>query len=149
MPELVSQAVERAQPEADKAKIAIGSDVASVKISGDRDQLAEMLAVVLLDNAVKCWPARQGKLSITSEVKDARVFIKVSDQGIGIKQSDLQHIFERFYRADQSRNKTIVPGFGLGLSLAKQIAEAHDGGITASSRAGKGSTFTVSLPQSS
>ena len=69
--------------------------------------------------------------------------ISVRDTGNGISKEDLPHIFERFYRCDQSRSKG---GSGLGLSLAKAIVEAHGGRIGVSSQPGKGSTFTISLP---
>ena len=70
--------------------------------------------------------------------------ISVKDTGIGISPSDLPRIFERFYRCDQSRSQA---GIGLGLSLARAIARAHGGDITATSLPNQGSTFTVTLPK--
>ncbi|KKQ44753.1 MAG: Histidine kinase,HAMP domain-containing protein,histidine kinase, partial [Candidatus Woesebacteria bacterium GW2011_GWA1_37_8] len=69
----------------------------------------------------------------------------VSDNGIGISKSDLPHIFDRFYRADQSRNKNEISGFGLGLSIAKKIANLHSASIRVESKPGKGSTFTANF----
>jgi len=66
----------------------------------------------------------------------------VKDSGVGIAENDLSHIFERFYRCDQSRS---AEGTGLGLSLARAIARVHGGDITAESKEGEGSTFTVTL----
>jgi len=66
----------------------------------------------------------------------------VSDNGAGISPEDLPHIFERFYRADKSRNRSLG-GAGIGLAGVKRIAEAHGGGVSAVSEPGKGSEFTV------
>ena len=69
----------------------------------------------------------------------------VSDTGIGIHGDALQHVFERFYRADEARNRA-SGGAGLGLSIAEQLVTAHGGRISAESTPGRGSTFTISLP---
>ena len=74
------------------------------------------------------------------------VEIKIIDYGVGIKNEDLPHIFDRFYRADTSRSKNKTNGYGLGLAIAKRIIEMHQGMIIAESRYGKGSTFIVKLP---
>ena len=65
-----------------------------------------------------------------------------------MKQSELPHIFERFYRSDNSRAKDSAGGYGLGLAIAKKITEAHKGHIEVSSAVGKGTTFTIFLPAS-
>jgi len=71
----------------------------------------------------------------------------VRDTGMGIAPGDLPHIFDRFWRADAARSRTgSRPGSGLGLAISKWIAEAHGGTITVTSRPGRGTTFTVSLP---
>jgi signal transduction histidine kinase len=72
--------------------------------------------------------------------------LKVKDTGIGIPERDIPYIFDRFYRADKSRSKLNLAGFGLGLSMAKRIVEMHNGSIKAKSSPKKGSTFTVKLP---
>jgi two-component system sensor histidine kinase BaeS len=73
--------------------------------------------------------------------------VQVSDTGVGIGPEDLEHIFDRFYQADSSRTrKDINSGSGLGLSIAKWIAEAHGGTLKAESEPGKGTTFTLRVP---
>ena len=99
----------------------------------------------LLDNAIKYTPAG-GTVSVSvSENEKKDLVATVKDTGIGIAESDLPRIFDRFYRCDQSRSK---PGIGLGLSLARAIARAHHGEITVTSRPNEGSTFTITLPKS-
>jgi signal transduction histidine kinase len=75
---------------------------------------------------------------------DGQAELKISDTGVGIAEDQRPFIFERFYRTDPSRTKG---GAGLGLSIARQIAEAHDGIIKVSSKPGEGSTFTLHLPK--
>jgi two-component system phosphate regulon sensor histidine kinase PhoR len=78
------------------------------------------------------------------EEEDGSVALAVSDTGVGISEDQLPLVFERFHRADPSRSDG---GAGLGLSIARQIAEAHGGQIRAESTPGKGSTFTLLLPK--
>jgi two-component system, OmpR family, sensor histidine kinase CiaH len=118
---------------------------AATTVRGDRDQLVELF-VILFDNAIK-YGTEKTALTVTAGQGDGQVVVRVSDKGIGIAQADLPHIFERFYRADQSRTKTKITGYGLGLSVAHAIADAHQGSITAVSKPGAGTTFSVSLPR--
>ena len=101
------------------------------------------LAGILLDNAVKYTP-EGGRVTVRVREVDSHVQFEVSDTGVGIADAQLPLIFERFYRADLSRTKG---GAGLGLSIARQIAEAHGGTIEVSSKPGEGSTFTLLLPK--
>jgi two-component system sensor histidine kinase ResE len=75
------------------------------------------------------------------------VVITVQDSGIGIRAGELPYIFNRFYRADASRTKNQVHGYGLGLSIAKSIIDKHNGKVEVSSTPEKGTTFTIFLPQ--
>ena len=77
---------------------------------------------------------------------DGSIELQVQDQGIGIDEKDMPHIFDRFYRADDSRSKIATSGYGLGLSIAKKIVDIHHGEIYAQSVPNKGSIFTIRLP---
>jgi len=118
---------------------------ATTTVRGDRDQLVELF-VILMDNAIK-YGTEKTTVTVTANKDDGNVVVTVADKGIGIKESELPHIFERFYRADQSRTKSRITGYGLGLSVARAITDAHDGTIAANSKAGEGTTFTVTLPR--
>jgi signal transduction histidine kinase len=98
------------------------------------------LLYILLDNAFRY--TREGKVTLTLKVIGGKKVITVEDTGSGISPTDLPYIFDRFYRADLSREKG---GSGLGLSIAKSIVMAHGGEIDASSIEGEGSIFTVSF----
>lgn len=107
---------------------------------GDRDSISE-LVTILVDNAVKYSADKKGVLvSLYKLKKGKNVVLEVSDKGQGISTEDLPHIFDRFYRADKSRTKD---GYGLGLSIAKQIVDAHGARIEVKSTLNKGSNFKV------
>jgi signal transduction histidine kinase len=110
-------------------------------ISGDTDSLIRLF-VNLLDNALKF--TEHGGVKVTARAAGETAVVDVIDTGVGIPASDLDTIFERFSRGDSSRT---TPGSGLGLALARQIAEAHGGTLTVASAEGEGSTFTVTLPR--
>lgn len=110
-------------------------------VRGSTQYLQRMLAN-LLDNALKYTPDK-GRIDVELSSNDAAVSIAVRDTGIGISEADQPHIYERFYRCDESRSQ---PGFGLGLSLARAVARAHGGDIGVSSSPGSGSVFSVTLP---
>src|SRR5215217_1952905 len=101
------------------------------------------VASILLDNAVKYTPDG-GSVTVRVEEEDGSVVLAVSDTGVGISEEQLPLVFERFYRADAARAEE---GVGLGLSIARQIAEAHGGTIEARSKLGVGSTFVLLLPR--
>jgi signal transduction histidine kinase len=113
-------------------------------LMADTSSLAELF-VLLLDNASK-YSDKSTTTKIKVDQKADSVIVQVIDQGKGIAESDLPHIFDRFYRADSSRTNDQQHGYGLGLPLAKKIASLHGGDITVASKQGKGSTFTVILP---
>lgn len=114
-------------------------------LPADASRVRQLL-MNLLTNASKYTP-RGGNVWIQSGVNDGMVTVTVRDTGVGIAPTDLPHIFDRFWRADQARSRTGErPGAGLGLAICKWIAETHGGSIEAQSRPGKGTTFTVTLP---
>ncbi|MEI6499069.1 MAG: HAMP domain-containing sensor histidine kinase [bacterium] len=140
----VADAIEKVRKIAEKRGIVFDNQSLDIEISGDRHSMTELF-VILLDNAIKYSPEKS-KITITSFREKDSVVVKVKDEGMGIKASDLPYIFNRFYRADLSRNKEKIDGYGLGLSIAKRITELHNGTIVATSKSGKGSEFAVRLP---
>jgi two-component system, OmpR family, sensor histidine kinase CiaH len=142
--EIVSAAVSRFDKQAGAKRIGILDKTTRVDIAGDKDSLLELLAI-FLDNAIKYSPPGS-EVSISNSTNNKTVAIKVADKGCGIKQTDLPHIFERFYRTDSSRTKNSEGGYGLGLAIAKKITDAHQGHIEVSSSVNKGTMFTVFLP---
>ena len=114
-----------------------------LKLEGDRDYLKQ-LALILLDNALKYTPPG-GKVHLTLSRQNNHAEFRVADSGNGIAAQDLPHVFDRFYRADQSRRRD-PGGSGLGLSIAKWIVEQHGGEIRLESELGEGTTAIVRLP---
>ena len=142
--EVIEKAHKKIQPLAKKKNIAVKIGAVDVAFEANEESLGKMI-LIFLDNAVKYTPEK-GEVVVTAHQDGKHVFIEVKDSGIGINQKDIHHIFDRFYRVDQSRSKTRVPGFGLGLSLAKKIVDLHKGAVDMSSVPGQGTTFTVKLP---
>ncbi len=100
----------------------------------------------LLWNAVDHTPA-EGRVTVSAKPREAWVEVQVEDTGAGITDADLPHVFERFYRADPARSRTSGSGAGLGLTIAKQLVQAHGGNIWARSRPGAGAVFSFSVPR--
>ena len=118
---------------------------ADVVVMGDRTRLRQLF-LNLVTNAIKYTPAG-GKVELGLGRHPDNVTFAVRDTGIGISAADFPHIFERFWRADRVRSRMSERGgFGLGLAISQWIAQAHGGSLTASSRLGRGSLFTVTLP---
>jgi len=109
---------------------------------GDPDALTQVL-VILLDNALKFTPP-DGTVAVTTAQRDGSVALAVRDTGPGIAADALPQVFERFYQGDAARTGS---GTGLGLSIARSLVEGMRGTISVESRAGEGTTFTVTLPR--
>jgi signal transduction histidine kinase len=118
----------------------IVATVQDASLLGDRDASKQVLLIVL-DNALK---HSQGPIAVNAGPVDSQVEISVRDVGPGIPPEALPHVFDRFYRAEPS---AAVPGFGLGLSIAKSLVEGQGGRITIESQVGAGSTVRVRLPK--
>jgi signal transduction histidine kinase len=112
-------------------------------VSANDAQLRQLL-LILIDNALKYTPAG-GRVTIQGGLDQADVTISVADTGPGISLEDLPHVFERFWRADKVRSRE-TGGTGLGLTIAKQIAELHGARLGVQSEVGRGSVFTIRLP---
>lgn len=155
---LAATAVERMRPQAEKAGVRLTCDCprGQVWARGDPDRLSQVVQN-LLDNAIRYTPAG-GEVSVavsadatasaTTHVPRARgtALLTVSDTGVGIPAADLPHVFERFYRVEKSR-RSDDGGAGLGLAIAKRLVEDHGGTISVVSEVGRGSRFSVALPQ--
>jgi heavy metal sensor kinase len=114
-----------------------------ITIVGDRIRLRQLF-LNLVDNAIKYTP-EGGSVLLTMDRQDGSAVFEVQDTGIGIPREEAEKIFDRFYRVDKARSRDLG-GAGLGLSIARWIAELHRGTITVTSEVQKGSTFTVRLP---
>lgn len=114
-----------------------------IRIMGDSDRIKQLL-LILVDNAIKYTPAGGG-VYLSVQRQEHHACVSVRDTGPGIPTQHIPFIFERFYRVDKARSRA-QGGSGLGLSIAKWIAEAHGGFIRVQSEEGQGSTFTVWLP---
>lgn len=108
--------------------------------------LLEQALVNLIDNAVK-YSNDNGQITIGTRLTGTEATVSVADNGIGIPSEHLPRLFERFYRVDKARSRT-VGGTGLGLAIVKHIALAHGGSVSVESEPGKGSTFSLHLPLS-
>lgn len=138
---LISRAVRAVESRMQNSRISAQVNVGDLQIQGDSERLLQALLNVL-DNAIK-HSTPNSQILITGYKQAKQAVVTIRDQGEGIKQSDLPHIFEQFYTADRSRQGR---GVGLGLAIAKRIIEAHGGSITATSQFGEGACFTISLP---
>ncbi len=142
--DVIREAVDQAQVSAEARRIDVEIGIIQdATVIGDRDQL---IAAVhnLVENAINYSPENT-KVSVTSSVKNELVEITVADQGIGIPDSELGRIFERFYRVDPARSRQ-TGGTGLGLSIVKHVALNHGGDVKVWSQEGVGSTFSILLP---
>ncbi|MGG4205179.1 HAMP domain-containing sensor histidine kinase [Paenibacillus jamilae] len=131
------------EPQWEAKKIEMTVEVDIVEVNADEDLMGQVW-VNLLHNAIKFTP-QGGSISVSLSSNGDQAVICIADTGQGINEQDRQRIFERFYKADQSRART-AGGSGLGLSIAYKITEMHTGSISVSSKVGEGTVFTVMLP---
>ncbi|WP_416825887.1 sensor histidine kinase [Ectobacillus polymachus] len=144
--EFINVIVEQFKPIAEVKGITLQVKMENdLHISADKERLHQLF-VILLDNAIK-YNKENGSVDVKVKKEGKSAVITISDTGIGIAPDDLAHIFDRFYRGDKSRNRSIG-GTGLGLSIAKWIVEAHNGEINAESEPLVGTSITIKLPYS-
>ena len=142
--EIFLKVFEQMHPHAQKKQLAINfEEIDPAMLSGDKCLLKQMLAN-LISNAIRYTPSG-GAITFALQTQDDHAVLTITDTGIGIPQEALPHIFDRFYRVEQSRSHD-TGGSGLGLSIVQRIVEIHQGNISVSSTEGKGTTFRVSLP---
>jgi two-component system, OmpR family, sensor histidine kinase VicK len=142
--DLLTHAAERFALQAKSQGVALHlGDVPPSSVKGDRDMLDRLLDN-LIGNAMK-YTASGGRIDLATAIQSDDVTVTVRDSGIGIPKEDLPHVFERFYRVDKARSRR-RGGTGLGLALAREIAERHGGRIDIESEVGKGTSVTVYLP---
>lgn len=123
--------------------IQVSLELAAVEIVATEDLLSQVWTN-LLHNSIKFTPD-SGAITITLNAAEQEATVNISDTGVGISETDQLRIFERFYKADKSRNRALG-GSGLGLSIVKRILDIHKGSVSVQSQLGQGSTFTVHLP---
>jgi signal transduction histidine kinase/HD-GYP domain-containing protein (c-di-GMP phosphodiesterase class II) len=147
VPELINEVLADLKPMADPARVTLEAEIAR------RDTIAEcdrnLLRRVLLNlgsNAIKFMPEDGGRVTFRVRSEDRGVRIEVQDTGIGIPPEEIARVFDTFYQVDRGDDRKF-PGVGVGLSVAKSIVKWHGGEITATSEEGRGSCFTVRLPQ--
>lgn len=130
------------RPLAEAKKLSLNCETSdNLIVLGNSDELIRLF-VNLLDNAIKY--TERGEINISANHNEKSVVVKVADTGIGIPAEHIPHIFDRFYRVEESRT---LRGAGLGLAIAKEIVRAHHGEIEVRSKTGQGTVFVVSLPK--
>jgi len=139
---LINDVSDSLRPLAEAKKLTLHCNTSeNLMVLGDSDELIRLF-VNLLDNAIKY--TENGEISISAKKDEKSAIVTVSDTGIGIPAEHIPHIFDRFYRVEESRT---LRGAGLGLAIVKEIVSAHHGTVEAHSIIGKGSTFVITLPQ--
>jgi two-component system sensor histidine kinase SenX3 len=142
--DIIKEALDQCRTTADSRQITlIFQDSEDGMVLGDREQLT-MAIHNLIENAINYSPA-ETKVAVSTSIENEIITISVADQGIGIPESEVDRIFERFYRVDPARSRE-TGGTGLGLSIVKHIVIKHGGEISVWSSENVGSTFSIRLP---
>ena len=143
--EIAEEALELVEPLARSKGVALKDDVRPMTIHGNGDRIWQVL-VNLLTNAIQHTPTGKS-VTLRTEREGERVKVSIIDEGEGIPQESIPHLFERFYRVDGSRARTQQHGgFGLGLAICDTIIKAHQGAIYVESQPGIKTVFTIELP---
>jgi two-component system sensor histidine kinase CiaH len=143
--DITTESIETIVTKAQLKKIKIVNKVSNIVVKTDLTSAVRILTI-FIDNAIKYSP-NGSQIVVSSKKVDGKHNVLVTDKGAGIKESDIPHIFDRFYRSDSSRgNNQDIDGYGLGLSIAKQTAINIRADITVKSTLGKGSVFSIVFP---
>ncbi|HEX2946091.1 MAG TPA: ATP-binding protein [Clostridia bacterium] len=142
--EIICEVVSILTPEAEKKSVTVKSEaVGKIIVNVNRNRIKQML-INLIENAIK-YNRENGSVHVKAERLEGSLVMTVEDTGIGIEEQHLSRIFERFYRVDKGRSRS-MGGTGLGLSIVKHIVNLYDGSISVKSEPGKGTKFLVRLP---
>jgi len=139
--DIVLDVIKNVSAYAKQNKIRIAGKINPVYVNGNGEATSELTSI-LIENAIK-YSGKAKKIEVSTTKKGLLI---VRDFGVGMAGADIPHIFDRFYRADSSRSKDKVDGYGLGLSIAKSIVDKMGAKIKVQSKIGKGSTFSVQFP---
>jgi len=141
---VLERALDRSRVDAQAKQIELArAGEMGLEILGSGEQILSAIGN-LVENAVAYSP-EASRVVVTARAEDSMVLLTVSDQGIGIAPTEIDRIFERFYRVDPARART-TGGTGLGLSIVKHVAATHGGEVKVWSVQGEGSSFTLTLP---
>lgn len=140
----IVEAFEKIAPLAQKKAIKFDNKFSDISILGDNQSIVELF-IILMENSIKYSP-NKSKIFLVIKKEKNHAVAKIKDKGCGINAKDMPHIFDRFYRSDNSRCKVKVDGYGLGLAIAKQITELHNGKIVVKSKENEGSEFSLYFP---
>lgn len=140
----LKQIVLNSEPLWAEKEIELDLDLEKVHITADQESMSQVW-INLIHNSIKFIPS-SGTISIKLKEYETLVEVRIRDTGIGISEEQKQHIFERFYKADSSRNRA-YGGSGLGLAIVKKVLDLHKGEIKVESEEGKGTEFIVCIPK--
>jgi signal transduction histidine kinase len=143
---IIDENIEQIRSKAEEKKVTINKDIDPQLqfIEADREKFSQILQF-LLDNAVKFSKAERGVIKIIAEKKGNMAQFSISDKGIGIKEENMEKLFQVFQQLDTGISRKYM-GTGLGLSISKKLVELHGGKIWAESKYGEGSIFTFQIP---
>lgn len=147
MADLLPGVLRKLKPQLEERDLRVDLEVPAgfPAVPGNEERIEQVL-INLLQNAIRYSPPG-GVIKVSAFYSPSTVTVSISDEGPGIPEEDLPHIWERFYRVEKSRSRAFG-GTGLGLAIVKQIVEKHGGKVIVQSRQGEGSTFSFTLPAS-
>jgi signal transduction histidine kinase len=123
-------------------EIRVHSDHHTIHMKGDKEKVRQLL-LILIDNAIKY---SKEPIDVRIRAQKGGIKLEVTDYGIGVPESEIPYMFERFYRVDEARHRS-TGGSGLGLSIAKKIIDIHEGNVEVYSKAGNGTTISIQFPR--